>query len=206
MNELKTGFGRKSADGLRTFGGSVHHALSTGDGLTYFATVDPTPADVLTATTNYGDALDLADSKNATQARASTRKELIHVLQRVAADCELIADGNRMMLVASGFELRKAPEHSHLPPAKPGNLRLKAGPLSGGIVAKVAPVTHADSYEMQTTADPVNGPWSASTPHTNSQNMAKTGLTPLTRIYVRVHAIGANGPGEWSDVAQVAVL
>ncbi len=34
MNELKTGFGNLKDNDLRTFGGSVHHALSTGDGLT----------------------------------------------------------------------------------------------------------------------------------------------------------------------------
>lgn len=206
MNELKVGFGDLTASELHTFGGSVHHALSTGNGLIYFGTVDPPPADVLIATTNYGDALALQDSVSATETRKAYRKALINILQRVAASCELIADGNRQMLVDSGFELRKTPEHSHLPPAKPENLRLKAGPLSGGIVAKVSPVIHADSYELQTTADPVGGPWSASTTHTNSQNMAKTGLTPLTMIYARVRAVGSNGPGEWSDVAQVAVL
>ncbi len=109
---------------------------------------------------------------------------------------------------AGCLRLRAAqgPEHSHLPPVKSENLHLKAGPIFGGIVAKVAKVEHADSYELETTGAPVNGPWSASSTHTNSQHMSKTGLTPLTMIYARVRAIGANGPSEWSDVAQVVVL
>jgi hypothetical protein len=206
MNELKVGFENTPDDQLHTFGLAVHTALSTGDGAVHFANVSPTAAAVLTAAQAFGSALALEDSPSATVTRRARRAELINVLQRVAASCELIADGNREKLAFSGFEFRKTPVQTDLPPAKPENLRLKAGPLSGGIVAKVSPVDRAESYELQTTSDPVDGPWSSATPQTNSQKLEKTGLTPLTRAYARVRAISSNGPGEWSDIAEVVVL
>ncbi len=206
MNELKVGFGEMPDDPLHTLGLSVHTALSTGQGAIHFAAVSPTAAAVLTAANNFGDTLALENSPSATATRKARRAELINELQRVAASCELIANGNREKLAFSGFQFRKTPEYTHLPPAKPDNLRVKAGPLSGGIVAKVSPVDRAESYELQTTGDPVAGPWSASASYTNSQKMEKTGLTPLTRVYTRVRAISSNGPGEWSDIAEVVVL
>ncbi len=206
MNELKIGFVRMPVHELSGLAHGVSHALTTLPGSADFASVNPPAAAIMTAISEYDAALALETSKSATQLRKARRKDLINILQRVAASCELIANGDRVMLSHSGFEFRKKTERTHFPPAKPENLRLKTAPLSGGIIAKVEPVASAGSYEMQTTADNINGPWSPSSTHTNSQNMTKTGLPPLTIIFVRVRAIGSNGPSEWSDIAQIAVL
>jgi hypothetical protein len=94
------------------------------------------------------------------------------------------------------------------PPAAPGNLRLRAGDLSGAIVARYRPTRENTMNEVQkATGDPaVEANWA----HAGMLRGGKatlTGLTPGALIWIRVRTCGLKGVmGAWSDPAQIRVV
>ena len=61
------------------------------------------------------------------------------------------------------------------------------------------------SYEVQTCLNPLNndpsvGPWTHQ-PTVTKSKFTVAGFASGARIWVRVRAIGTNGPGAWSDPA-----
>ena len=70
----------------------------------------------------------------------------------------------------------------------------------GAIDWQCHPEAGADFYELETTVDPVHGPWLRQESSTRSRGTI-TGLPSGTRIYLRVRANGARGAGPWSEVS-----
>jgi len=70
----------------------------------------------------------------------------------------------------------------------------------------VAAVALASGYEAHYTLDPTSGPWTSINSVTDSQKILFTGLQRGKDYYFRVRALGAKGPGGWSDVATMMVV
>ncbi len=119
----------------------------------------------------------------------------------VAKAVESEAKGDPVMLAASGYPLASDNAASTQPPGQVKNFSLTAGDAAGTLDVAFDPDVLAKSYEVQiTTVDPVNGPWVTHCTPTASK-CEITGQTSGQRLWGRARAIGANGPGPWSDPA-----
>lgn len=117
-----------------------------------------------------------------------------------------LANFDRVKLATTGFDLRKTPVVSNLPPNVPGNLRLKFGQASGSVRVLFDPPGRAKSYPVQITPDPNAGRWIDVDIFSSSRNIVLTGLTRAKDIWVRVRAIGPNNTKSgWSDPATILV-
>ncbi len=86
------------------------------------------------------------------------------------------------------------------PPAQVLTLVLTAGDNDGTLDASWDPVRGANSYEIQTSPEPVTGTSWAYKMTAGKSSATLSGLTTGTRTWVRVRAIGAeDATGPWSD-------
>lgn len=205
MNELITGFTTLSNSELVGKADHIIASLSEEPGITYY----PTPAPTLVVVKEGMDALNaamaLTDSKPATEQRDSLRPPLIQNLQLLAMNLETTTPGDRAKLAYTGYDLRKIAEHSHQPPAAPGGINVHATGTNGGIKIRCGANPNTNYYQFETTADPVNGPWSNPLTSTSSQKMMADGFTRGTDIYVRVRAANTNGDSPWSEIGSTLV-
>lgn len=108
--------------------------------------------------------------------------------------------GNAALILSAGMQVRNTPSPVG-EPAQVANLRVIANSLAGALAVDWDKVYGARSYEVETSVDPL-GPdtWGNRKTVTGSRTKL-TGLPSVTRCWVRVRAIGAAGPGAWSDPA-----
>jgi hypothetical protein len=206
MNELNVGFSQDSGSKVAATAGAIHTALTTAPGLTYFPNTVPTAATFKSGIDELLGALNGDDTSANVALRKSKRDALILLMQKLAANLELTADGNLVWLAASGFGLKQKPSRSTGPLPPPSNLRVATTGTAGEALCKCKAVPLADSYECAWTLDPNNGPWTSIAVVSSSQAMLFTGLARGKDYYFRVRAIGANGPSGWSDMATMMVV
>lgn len=114
---------------------------------------------------------------------------------------EAKAKGDAVILAASGFPLAVAASQSTEPPGAVFNFTLTQGDMEGALDGSHDRPARAVNFEVQiTTLDPVAGPYQTVLSPTSS-SWQLSGLTSGQRVWVRVRANGANGPGPWSDPA-----
>ncbi|MBL9132349.1 MAG: hypothetical protein JNG86_14185 [Verrucomicrobiaceae bacterium] len=120
-----------------------------------------------------------------------------------------VAKGDPVIVEQSGFPsyaTARTPDTS--PPAAPTDLRLRAGDVSGSVVARYKPDRPQSTNEVQTnTGDPNNdAAWQLKGLFQGGR-AELTGLTPGTLLWVRVRTVGLKGVmGAWSDPAQIRVV
>jgi len=129
---------------------------------------------------------------------------LIHQLLDLVPFVEMIAKGDVNILMSSGFDLCKERTHTGSTRTSleaPAGFTVKRSELEGELVAHVAKLQGAGSYELQLAeGDPtVEDRWHQYAIFTNGSKMVVTGLTSGHRVSVRVRGINAAGPGAWSD-------
>jgi hypothetical protein len=114
------------------------------------------------------------------------------------------------VLLAKVAELRSGPTASQPTPSVM-NWELSVGDAGGEVDGAWDSLYKAGikSYEIETCLNPLNndpsvGRWTRQASSTKSKSFL-TGFTPGARIWVRVRAIGPNGPGAWSDPATIIV-
>jgi len=79
------------------------------------------------------------------------------------------------------------------------NLSLSVGDNPGELDAHWDPVKGRQSYQIEWCVDPMSaGGWKDASPTNKSQTTIE-GLTSGAKVWVRVRAIGADGPGPWSS-------
>jgi hypothetical protein len=206
MNEILIAFSKDSPSQVSALAKKVRLALLSPAGLGYFPSPEPSMAAIETAITVLDKAIAAEDSSSAAALRKSLIADLVKQLLRLVNDLELTADGDPVMLAATGFDLRKKPGARRTGPiATPENLRLRHSPISGDILAKVKAVEGADNYHAQSALSP-DGPWIDIDPFSNSQQILFKGLPRGKDVYIRVRANGPNGPGGWSDIATIMVI
>ena len=125
-------------------------------------------------------------------------------LGQEASTVEGATAGDEAKILGAGFEVVQAAAAVGVLPA-PQDLRTSAGDDEGSLDNVCDAVDGAASYEWQTTPNP-NDPASWTGRGTTTKSSAHlTGLTSGTRLWSRVRAHGAAGPGAWSDAASKMV-
>ena len=141
--------------------------------------------------------------------RNTARTALITYLKKLAPYLEVLANGDVAKLLTSGFSLRKdsVPTGGTNPPPVPTNFTVERG-AAGQLIAKAKKLRNVSAYELQiNSGDPSNEAGWHSLPIVTSCTKVKIdGLTPLTKVWVRLRAINSNGSGGWTDPACSVVL
>lgn len=180
----------------------AHVAALTGNALF----PDPQPdlvtiANAITALVLADDAVLNNGGRQDYLARDQRMRELHSLLVLLAAYVQMQSRGDAEAILSTGFPLRKRPVPAGPLPA-PGNLRAEASALSGIIKLHWARVRHRKLYEVQFRTNDPQGPgnWDALT-QLSRNSCSATGLQSGVPYSFRVRAVGAAGPGPWSDVA-----
>lgn len=179
---------------------NAHSAAMTGNA--NFTTPLPTATALTTATTNVSNALAALAAARTAVATAMTNKEttrdaLEALLTQRGSYVELTSAGDEAKIESAGFSVRGTPAPVGPLPA-PGNLVSTTGDTEGEIDLAWNPVRGAGSYEVVCMINTPPGAWQPVQTVTASR-LAATGLTPGTVYAFRVRAVGAAGPGAWSD-------
>ena len=191
---------RKDVD-LQQFAQSVIQAMREGGPFApYQAQVESVAALVET----YGEALsaqNLAEIelRTATRRKQQARKSAEEGLTALASLVAYVSGGRKEIIAGSGMEPRR-PRARLGQLGLPQDLRAEPSPLEGCCDLSWEGVRGASVYEVEYKLHPQTAPWLRFTACTASKCRV-TGLEPGTAYYFRVRAIGAAGPGPWSDPA-----
>lgn len=111
---------------------------------------------------------------------------------------ENVAKGDAAKIASSGAPL-KGERESIGQLSAPANLRATGGDLDGETDCMWDPVDGANTYIVECASN-ATGPWTQTYVGKKSRCTA-AGLTSGQLYYFRVRAVGAAGPGPWSDIA-----
>ena len=180
------------------------------DGITANPTVMPNPVPTLGALTALytpaKDANDLVAQLETQLAAARTDSKtkndaMVAGLNAEASTAEGATGGDETQLIKLGFaDLTGGTAPTPVGPLqKVTELSLTAGDDDGTLDSDWHADRDADSFELQKTATITDAAsWQHLTNVTKS-SAKLTGLTSGVRIWIRVRAVGAAGPGPWSD-------
>ena len=188
------------------FESKTHTIISSMTGNAFFTTPVPALATVQTAADAYSAALIKASTGNRTDiaTKNEKREELTGLLRSLSTYVNLTANGDRPMLLSSGFDVTK--ERETVVISKPENLKIENGISTGELFVSVNAVKGAYAYlhEYTTDATMAPGKW-VSNPATTSKGIFSN-LEPGVKYYCRVGAVGTNGQLLYSDaIARIAV-
>ena len=142
--------------------------------------------------------------------RDSHRLVLSDMLKTLAPYYELIAQGSIPKLETTGYDLRRetTPNSGVDPLSAPSNFQVAHGALPGTLDIKVTRLEGAASYEVQLTQlDPlIEANWAHALSSKTATQMQLLNLTRAHAYWVRVRAIGTNGPGVWTDPINIIVV
>ena len=124
---------------------------------------------------------------------------LITMYEEVGHYVQAVAKGNETMIQNAGFELRQAPVKIGEPDA-PENVLAKAGTKEGQIVCTWNTVKGTKLYKVEMNDDVNNGATWTEVALVSKAKCSIENLTPGTKVWIRVAAIGAAGQGPWGDV------
>jgi hypothetical protein len=163
-------------------------------------TVVTTAADAYTAAlvkAGSGNRSDIADKNN-------KRSELTALLRSLADYVNFCANGDRSILLTSGYDITKEPQPTVI--TKPENLEVNNGSNSGELQVRVKGVKGAKAYMFEYTTDETQA---ATTWYSTSSSAAKfvfNNLTPGQKYFCRVGAVGPYGQLVYSDaVARIVI-
>lgn len=162
-------------------------------------TLSSLAGDLQSAVTAKADADQAAKMATVTQRNAELA--LDNALAAEAAYVQNVTKGDEAGILSAGMDVRSS-GHKRGPMPAPMGLSGSAGDLPGEIDLHWDPVYGASSYAIQQTVDPLT-PGSAWTvvPASTRSKVSVTGLTPGTRYWFEVAAVGAAGQGPWSAPA-----
>jgi hypothetical protein len=202
MNRLNTGFTRVRDEDLDNKVQTIIKALT---GNVNFPAIAALLTALGAALTAFQDALALPAGVVRDTEVAATRATLTTQLEQLARTLELTPNVTEAMLATTGYDLRQAGARTNAPVDAPGNVRLQSTGTSGEVKVLFDSVNRAKSYEVQFTLDPNTGQWTDAGTFPSSRGVLLTGLTRAKDYWVRVRAIGPDGPGGWSDPATILV-
>ncbi|MGN6803891.1 MAG: hypothetical protein ACTHJN_18475 [Ginsengibacter sp.] len=137
--------------------------------------------------------------KNAVARKNQSREQLTTLLRQLGLNVVVVADGDEVVMVSSGFTLDKKPEPRYI--TNPGNVTLSQGLSSGDLYSTVSAVFGAKSYVHQIASElpTEQTKW---TSHTSSASKYMfSSLTPGKQYWVRVAVIGSRNQVAYSNVA-----
>ena len=130
----------------------ANHIIDKMDGNPHFADVQPLLTALREATTTYTAALakTQSGSKEATALKNQAREALIVLLKQIAARVQTISEGDRNIILSSGYDVNK--KWSKVGPlSKPTNFKLQQGSNKGSIYLVCDPIAGASIYEVEYT-------------------------------------------------------
>jgi hypothetical protein len=195
-SRITTGFDNQSDAEFETKTGSIY--LSMLDNAN-FPTPVPPLVDVDALIKSYSQALVAAKdrSKNSVALKIEARARLTAAMVQLASSVSTAANGDKTILISSGFDLARRGEFKPL--EKPKNISLKDGINPGELIVKISAVKGAKSYNAQYTADPLTAAsvWMQETT-TKCKHTFKN-LDSTKKYWCRVAAVGSYGQLVYSD-------
>jgi hypothetical protein len=194
---ITNGFTRMSDDNLSVKASQINAAMTGNPSF-----VDPVPslADLSDAIEAFNTALN--NSRDGDRLKAAIknqkREELIELLHLLADYVLFKSEGDTVTAMSSGFTIGKSPEPREI--TKPQNPRLLQGENSGELIPKVDRVPGAIGYLHQyaTEAEMAQAKWTTIPSSRSKCRIAN--LTPGTRYFYRVAALGTKDQLIYSDV------
>lgn len=195
-NRLKTGFDTQSDSDFQTKSESIYSCML---GNSNFPAPTPDLPSVLSLITSYGDALTAAQNKNknAVAVKNEARTTLTVALIQLANSVMTTANGDKTMLISSGFDLAKEGETTPL--EKPEGIVLTDGVNAGELTVKIPAVKGANSYGPQYTSDPLTADSQWTQFMTTTSKYTFKNLTSAKKYWCRVAAIGPFNQVVYSD-------
>jgi len=130
----------------------ANHIIDKMYGNPHFVALQPLLAQLREATTTYTAALakTQSGSKEATALKIKAREALIVLLKQIAARVQTISDGDRTLILSTGYDVNK--KWSKVGPlSKPTNFKLKQGSNKGSIYLVCDPIAGAGFYQFEYT-------------------------------------------------------
>jgi len=172
-------------------------------GNTHYPTPKPTLAAVTAARDTFVAAVATLDrGKVSVAVRNAARVPLVQLLRDLSLFVQQASQGDRVVLLGSGYPLQKIRQPIGVP-AAPQNLRLKQG-NSGQLVARCNVVAAAVSYQWRFASAQAPSAWTQPEP-TGKATCTLEGLAPGTQYTVQVRAIGRKGASDWCTAASLFV-
>ena len=202
MSKIKLNLSSLNIEQKVTFGSNIKTAMT---GNATFPTPNPTLP-------NYGTAITTLNTKNAAVValqgqlgtamsdRDAAEVNFDMLTKQLASYVDNIAMGDPVKIQSAGMDVKATPTPIGVP-NQPANLSLTVSDADGQLDAQWDRVRGAKSYEIQISADPITSTSWQNRPSVTKSAVTLTGLTSGTKIWVRIRAIGASGPGAWSDPA-----
>lgn len=202
FDRVNSGFNGLSDKVFATKANSIVTAMP---GNSNFPQTVPAIADVAVSLTQYTDALATAQlrEKTAVAIKDQARLDLTMMLVQLASSVNNIANGDRAMLVSSGFDLSRQPDPSPL--VKPVTVILTDGPNAGELVLKVPGVKGARGYIHEYTPEPLTQDSEWTKVITTMSKCTFKNLVSAQRYWCRVAAIGPNDQVVFSDAVSRVV-
>ncbi len=92
-----------------------------------------------------------------------------------------------------------------IPVGAPAKVRIKPTGVSGQVHVLCASVQRAKAYQVQFADSPIDSPWSDGGTFGSTRRMMVGKLVRAKDYWFRIRAIGAAGPGDWSETATILV-
>jgi hypothetical protein len=169
-----------------------------------------TPSPPLAALTTAADELETAATetqaarqaaKTKTSAQGQKEDSLDKLMSQLAGYVESVAGDNEELVRRAGMDTRAAPGSGSAQPGAPPALSATRGDHEGEIDCSWDTVAGARSYVIEKSPDPPTATsWAHASVSTKSRSTIG-GLTPGTRYWFRVAAVGTAGQSGWSDPA-----
>ena len=169
----------------------------------------PTPslADLTAALTAFTVAL--ADTVNGgkemTSIKNTKRAELASLMRQLASYVTETGNGDMTKLLSSGFPYQKPNRVSVGTLPAPGPPSIRQGTLSGQLDARVAPIYGAATINWRVALSSAPDTY-VQTVQTTGSRVTFEGLTPGRIYVVTANVLGAAGPSDWSDDAELMVV
>ncbi len=175
-------------------------------GNAYFPTPVPSLTDVQNALDDFSDSLVTAQGgKRADIAvKNQNRAALIALLRQLAAYVNFIANGDRAILLTSGFDITSEGGVSAI--TKPENLQVVNGDNPGELIVSVDSVPAAKAYMFEYSTDSTLAETSWQKMPFTQSSFTFTGLDSGKKYFCRVAAVGTRGQMVYSDIISRIVL
>ncbi len=199
--KLALGFIARSSDAvLIAWAGRIVTGLT---GNAHFTAITPVLALVAAARDAFVAAVATLDRGSAAVAkRDAARAPLEVVLRMLALNLQQTAQGDRVILISTGYPLQKTRQPTGIP-AAPLNLSLKQG-KTGELIARCGAVPNVLSYQWRSATSTAPLVFTQADP-TGKATCTIDGLTPGTQYTVQTRVIGRKGTSDWSAAATLFV-
>jgi hypothetical protein len=202
MASIVTGLSRMTDIQMIQFAKQIQAALSGNDNVPL---PNPPLSTLQTLIATAESTIDAYDAEKAIlRKKKNLRDEAMRALcngLRLEADTvQAATGGDPDKMATTGFRAGKRPTPVGIP-AQVTRLALEPGPIDGTLKASWKPVRGVKVYEIESSPDPIG---TSSWAYKGTVTKAKAAINSFVsgaRIWLHVRAIGAAGPGPWSDPA-----